>query len=433
MNEAVEQRDTQQQASPALEPPGASRTDFEAARSLYEPAGDDHKTEPDRRLNVSRLSGNVLRGLKEYWFLVALGISVLTGCVYMFVFKVTPWDAHRETKNRRLQVEHHVQVGFDLLEREQHRLAKSEFERALSLISTNDSAITGRYVSELFLDFESPDWNAAVGLSLHKRLEERFLENKELRERRHIIKKYLGDLNAAVGLFSEARTHYDEALNLKKDYWGALYNYYLLLYSNSKALELKDEERIKRLVELGGQIVDIDPYDNRGLHALGYSLYEQALTESDKTQRDELLSRAELLSSQALWLKGNEFTVIIDLGEIARHINPQVSLDYHKRAGEILDQPKESQPRNITSAIGIKLHRSDTTINLYKPEQKKALVMFYLALDYLAMHRLDGKKSDLALHRKSLSEAKKLDAENIVMPIYDDQLEVLDTLLSPKS
>lgn len=403
----------------------------DAICALYELVGDASKplakAPPDSSWFFS-----LIKNIKEYWFLVALVTSGVTVALYMIVFNVTPWDVHVETRNKRQQTQHHVQVGFDLLERAKYQLAKTEFERALSLTPTSESAISGRYLSELFIDMNSADWDPAVGLSLEKRLEERFRDNRDYQERRHIIEAYLGDLHAGVSDFSVAKKHYEEAIRMKANYWGALKSYYSLVYSDSANLGLDDEERGRKLIELGESLVAIDSYDYRGMHALGYALYEAAIAESDESLRDELLGRAVAQSFKAYQLKGNEFEVVADLGEIIRHKEPEVSLDYHRWAREILDQPKEDQPNTMGLSVFIRLHRSSGTLAVAK-QDKKTVLMYYIALDYLAMYRIGGKKRDLNLHRESLLAAKKLDPDLVIADVYEDQLKVLDMLLPAKS
>ena len=375
----------------------------------------------------------VVRGLKDYWFLVALFMSGLLAVVYMLVFEVTPWDAHAEARNKRLQTEHHVEVGYDFMERAEYQRAKSEFERALALSPTKESALSGRYLSELFIDIESADWDAAVGMSLQKRLEERFSGNREFGKRRHLIEKYLGDLHTSVSRHEEAKAHYEKALSLKEDYWDALRGYYSLVYAYSEDLGLDEAGRLRKLVELGEAMVRRDPYDYQGRHSLGYCLYEQAIAEEAGPGRDELLARATKQSQEAALLKGNEIAVLADLGEIVRHTDPALSLYYHKWAAEILEQPKEARPRTAELGVNIKLHKESRTLSIFGPDDMRAMIKFNLALDYLASHRLGGKADDLNLHRKFLSEAKKLDAEEVIAAVYEDQLKVLDMLLPEQS
>jgi hypothetical protein len=56
-------------------------------------------------------------------------------------------------------------------------------------------------------------------------------------------------------------------------------------------------------------------------------LYEQAIADEDR--RLESLTRANQQSEKAINLKGNEFTVSADFGEIARPTDPELSLDFH--------------------------------------------------------------------------------------------------------
>ncbi len=379
--------------------------------------------------------------LKDYWFLVALGISIVTTVAYMILFEVHPWDAHTEAKNRREQTAHHATIGRDLLERGEYRRAKEEFERALALHGTNESALTGRYLSELFLDMQSADWNPAIGLTLSKRLGERFKDKSRgwlswwatpesgLETWRHIVDKYLGDLDSGIDNPGAARLHYEAALSRKKSYLDALDSYYGLVFIYWMRLKLSPEEKLQKLVELGNKMIASDSHDHRGLHKLGIALYEQALEESSSDRRRELLDRATEQSERARNLKFNDIANLIDLGQIIRAERPSVSLWYHERAADMLES-KESLPSGFFIVRLFKNENGDQDRIEVAQHQIKAWVVYNIALDHLAIYKATGQKQSRVKHQRSLAAAIKLDIGEAVRPVYDDGLKVLEMLLS---
>src|SRR5205085_25544 len=117
-----------------------------------------------------------------------------------------------------------------------------------------------------------------------------------------------------------AKEHYEKALLLKPNYGDALFAYGWFSYSGVQAPDLgKMEDLFRRLSQL-------DPYDYRGFHGLGYALYMQAVRESDRNLRYDRLSEAAQQSSKASVLSINRLNVVTDFGEIARCVQPSLSI-----------------------------------------------------------------------------------------------------------
>jgi hypothetical protein len=114
----------------------------------------------------------VIDTIKEYWFLVTIiGLAALS-IAYMVVFRVNPWDKQRSAKLRRERVRFHNAVGNALLEAGSFKVAKNEFNEALKLAAVDHAALNGRYLAELFVGLDQPDWSPAVGLAIQNHLAE---------------------------------------------------------------------------------------------------------------------------------------------------------------------------------------------------------------------------------------------------------------------
>src|SRR5689334_18326477 len=141
----------------------------------------------------------VLTWIKDYWFLITLFVSVSISIAYMVIFRVNPWDAQRSAKLRREQLQFHNTVGHTLLDQGRFPAAKNEFEEALKLVPEDQSALNGRYLAELFLAFDQPDWDPAVALAIQGHMESTsVIEQHRIA---HVVQKYLGDLNGRIGNF----------------------------------------------------------------------------------------------------------------------------------------------------------------------------------------------------------------------------------------
>ena len=369
-----------------------------------------------------------VKALKEYWFIIAVLFSGLSALLYYAGFGVTPWDTFVETKFKRNQARYHADVAFEMLERGDYVHSKAEFEKASSLAPSNRLSNTGRYLVELFVDMESPDWDASTGFWVSKKFAEHANVTTSLLDYSHILEKYFGDSSQAVGLYSEAKTHYEAALAKKGDYLDALYAYHGLVYAFSEQLDYKRDQGVRRLVELAETMVKIDGFDFRGYHALVYSLYEQTLFETDINTKEQLLNRANEMAEKATQFKP-EFAVLEDLAEITRSSDPGRSLQIDRLAKKLLDVPNDQQSRIARMGVQIRLLNSSQLVTLSNATEKRALANYYLALDYLALHRTGDEKQNLRLHRKSLAAARKLDVEETVFTVYQDRLKSLDSLL----
>ena len=175
--------------------------------------------------------------IKEYWFLITLGLSVLGTFFYMLVFRVNPWDTYRDISYRKEQVNFHNKVGQKLLEQGHYKMAKVEFEKALNLKATNYEALNGRYLTELFLAMDSPDWDPGVGLAVKNELHRLgIIKQKQIF---HIVEKYLGDLHHKIHNFDAAREYYESALSVKHDYPDALVAFAWFIYFDGANEEIK--------------------------------------------------------------------------------------------------------------------------------------------------------------------------------------------------
>ena len=369
-----------------------------------------------KRVSISVLLNNI----KEYWFFITVVISLMGTIFYMIVFQVTPLDKYYEIKHRREQVEFHNLIGYSLLERGHYELARTEFERAINLTSTDYDSLNGQYLSELFLAMETPDWNPAIGITIQNSVEELgIIEGKKLQ---HIVEKYFGDLNKYIGNYQDAKLHYEKALALKPTYIDALYTYGWFSYSIIPDL--------KKMELLFSKMVEADIYDFRGFHGYGYALYMQAINEKDPQHRNELMANAYKQSYRASQLKINLLHVVIDLGEIVRTTDPRLAIYFHERCLELLDDLAIRRLPSNANTLGVRLLTRNGYVKLKTLTDKRAIINYQLALDYLSLYNRDKSPEHLKLHDDFLAAAKALDKKGNIVAIFEDQLKIID-LLSP--
>ena len=362
----------------------------------------------------------LLRTTKDYWFLVTLCFAVAATVFYMLVVQVTPWDKYLEIKHRREQVQFHNTLGSALLERGHYQLANSEFERALNLTPIDYTALNGRYLCELFLGLESLEWDAAVGIAVQNSLKDLgVIREKELL---HFVEKYLGDLHQRITRPSEALQHYERAIAIKPEYVDALFACGWLSYVTNN---------LDKMLGCFEKMVGVDRYDYRGLHGLGYALYMKALRESDPPARVELLTRAAAQSAEATRLRIHQLNVLLDFGEIARSIDPALALRYHNQARATLKDAKASQLRLNQASFRYQplMAANSSTIIFKEVDEKRAYIDYHRALDFLAQARLAQHSLAREKHDRALSDAQSLDKGAALLPVYEDQLKILDFFL----
>lgn len=369
---------------------------------------------------------NLIKKARDNWFLITLAGSVLASIFYMVVFHVSPLDTYYEIKDRREQARFHKKVGFHLLDNGHYLLAKIEFENALKLQAVDHDALNGRYWSELFLSLASPDWDAAVGTVVKNYLNE--LGAIEKTGLRHIVEKYQGDVQRHVGALEVAKQHYEKALSIKPRYQDALYTYGWVNYRSIHDSDIQMMERNFR------KMTENDRYDYRGFHGLGYALYMQAIIERDLVRRKELIEEAAQLSKQAGDLSINYINILSDFGEIARSASPETSIQYHEYANQVLDDPSLNKLSINRGTLLVKLlvHERNTEIYINEWNEKRAWITYQLALDYLSQYRMQRVAKDKTQHDSLLARAKTLDKDGKILPIYKDQLAILNILLPPE-
>jgi tetratricopeptide (TPR) repeat protein len=368
---------------------------------------------------------NFVRVLKDYWFLVTLGVSAVASVAYMLLFQVTPVDAYVEIKKQREEVIFHNAVAFSLLEQGRYELAKAEFDKSLAIRATDYTALSGRYLAELFLDLQSPEWDPAVGLAIRDHLSR--LRTRDPATLSPIVEKYLGDVEHQVANDDLARQHYEKALELKPNYGDALFTYGWFNYSDQKQPNLPKMEQVFR------RMTELDPYDYRGFHGLGYALYMQAVADKNSERRWTLLTEAAQQCSRASILSINRLNVVTDFGEIARCVVPSLSLFFHQQGLQILNDPLMSKAKDNVVSLGAQLLTQHGYVSINGADQKRAWLTYQLALDHLALAR---QGEDPASHRTQHDLLKKKASEldpraegTRIADIYDDQLAILNGFL----
>lgn len=363
----------------------------------------------------------VLRVTKDYWFLITLVASVLLTLAYMIVFRVNPWDQQRSAKLRRDRVRFHNSVGYTLIEGGHFDGARDEFEESLKLSAEDQTALTGRYLANLFINLGSETADPAIGFVIHRHLTETNALERE--HHLHIIDKYLGDLYMRIADVTKGRDYYRSALNRKPDYPDALYELGWYHYDGEE--DLAEMERLFR------KLTEVDPYGYRGFHGLGYTLYMKALDEPDFDTRAGLIREAAEQSGAAKDLFYNQLNIVMDFGEVARSVNPLLSLDYHNHGKKILTDPVLRDVGKNSYPLVHRLLRTErgTYINVRNKDEKLSWIAYQKALDYLAMERRSGDPQHREAHQRQFEKANKLDSDGFIQRIYADQLSILDMLL----
>lgn len=365
---------------------------------------------------------NVLKATKDYWFLITLVGSVLLTVGYMIMFRVNPWDQQRSAKLKRDRVRFHNGVGYTLLEAGHYKEAQGEFEEALKLAAEDQTALNGKYLTNLFINITSSTADPAIGFAIQHHISETGALQRD--QHLHIIDKYLGDLHARIANVSKANEYYESALQKKPDYPDALYTMGWQYYQHGS--DIDGMERMFR------KLTEIDPYDYRGYHGLGYALYMKALREPDAAKRDPLMNDAAAQSSKAKDLVFYQLNIVMDFGEVARSVNPELSLAYHNYGKKILSDPVMSETGDNPYPLLARMLTSEGELSIDGKDDKLAWVTYQIALDYLAMERLFNDAKFGEEHTRLVREAETLDAKNLVRYIYDDQLRILDMQLPEK-
>jgi tetratricopeptide (TPR) repeat protein len=380
-----------------------------------------------RASKPERAESKFLRMTKDYWFLVTVLTSALASVVYMFVFQVTPWDTYTEIKNRREQVAMHSDIGYRLLERGHYQLAKTEFERSLDLDPLDVSTQRGRYLSELFLSLALPTWDAGVWSAVREPLAN--LSSRGGQDVAHIVEKYLGDVEYAISNHERARERYENALALNPRYLDALSKYGWLHYEQDPPDPVAMEPLFKVMTE-------VDPYNYRGFHGLGYALYMQAVKAEDADVRRRFAETAAEQGLTAVKLGILQLNVTMDFGEMARAVAPELSIVFHQQGQNLLNNAATADLAQVKQALGAQLLMSRQYVSIADDPQRRSWINYMLALDHLAIaRRLEagagdspGARMNRAEHDRLLTEARVLDPRGSVYPIYADQLAILDRL-----
>ena len=160
------------------------------------------------------------------------------------------------------------------------------------------------------------------------------------------------------------------------------------------------------------------------------------LIATDATEFDEMLHKQ---SQRASNLRTAQLNVMVDFGEVARAVFPQVSQFFHEEAMKLLDDPETSKLSQVTDILDARLLRSpdDRHVYIRTNNDRHAWVRYELALDHLAESRsidnIEHGRAERAEHDRLFAEARKLDASGDMLNIYQDQLKILDQFNPPRT
>jgi hypothetical protein len=246
----------------------------------------------------------------------------------------------------------------------------------------------------------------------------------------HIVEKYLGDVESRIDDFDAAAVHYQRALAMKADYTDALYTFGWFHYSVRV-----DTVRMEALFR---KMTEVDPYDYRGFHGLGYAIYMRAIA-AHADEAAKLIAEAAEQSRRASRLAFEQLNIIADFGEIARSVDPDLSQFFHENALKLLDDPATAKLPQIISMLDDRLLKTpDTHVYIITDKNRRAWLQYQLGLDHLAKSRLstvdDARaRTERMAHDRLIADAHKLDSDNELLPIYEDQLTILDQFVPPRS
>ena len=373
-----------------------------------------------KRISVS----SIFKFLKDYWFAITLMVSALASSYYLVAFDVSPLDSYHDIQQRRGQVKFHESVGFAHLENGNYARAKAEFQHALTLNPIDPIALNGRYLSDLFLELQSPGWDPAIGPVVLDRV--KTLRGLERQDLMHITEKYNGDVQRSIGNYAEAQDHWLNALRRKPGYMDALYTYGWFNYGLRPP-------NIERMEQSFRKMTAENVYDYRGFHGLGYALYMRAIRERDP--RSELILEAALQSEKASRLGIYHLNILMDFGEVARTVDPSLSLHYRRVGRQFIELPEvNALPTNKGIYRAALLLNPGEQVLIRSVDEKRAWLTYQESVDHLALARktpenLNLRSEYLRQHDQLLLEAKKLDPKATVLPVYEDQRGILDILL----
>jgi tetratricopeptide (TPR) repeat protein len=354
-------------------------------------------------------------------------LTILGPIVYMVIYDVKPWDTFSDIRDKHKQVHFHNDMGKAMLKSGFYAKAKEEYERALSLNPTSFEGQKGRYLADMFMDFDSATWNPAIGMGIWRRLDSSGAGKDP--GYREILVKYQGDLYQRIGDYSRAESLYDAAINADPDYLDALFSKGWLNYGSYP------KPKLREMTEAFRQMASRNSFDYRGFHGYGYALYMRAVGRFPGKGDPKLLIDAKNQCARAKNVSINELNVLMDFGEIARTIDPRLSLIFHSEAQKLLSDPVRSALRDNSMPLQSCLLAIDSgCVGLESPKKKSAWIRYQLSLDYAAIHRMEADSAGTCakMGDSLYAQAQALDTGNQVYPIYLDQLQILTQFVPPK-
>lgn len=363
-----------------------------------------------------------LKVIQEYWFLITLLFSALATLFYFVYFDVNPLEKQYENKIQTLHVDLHNNIALSYLQQGYYEDALEEFENTLSYKPYNKLALNGKFLTELFLNLKSIEHNPTLSEKTKNEVAKLEIDKNEKLYR--VRQKYYADNELGNGRTDEAINLYNGLLAEDSNYVDLLYTYGWFNYELVKP-------DFNKMAALFKKQTEIAPKDYRGYHGYAYALYMKAVYETDPSLRNDLIYEAANQCINAYNLIFTRFNVVLDLGEIVRSIEPSIALEMHSKARQLLDDPAIMALEENSPTLGYKLlmSNSDQYIIIATHDQKKALVFYEMALDYLADYRKNYEITSLVEYEELMELAKELDKNGDIRLIFEDQKNVLDLFL----
>jgi tetratricopeptide (TPR) repeat protein len=368
----------------------------------------------------------LLAFLKEYWFLITLIISLVTAISYMIVFHVSPWEKYKEISERKEAVAIHLALGQKLLDDGHHQQAAREFELALRLEPANPKALEGKRKADLLLEVDRIEWKPGLALAYI----DTFRNPKD-----HTILLFLGRVFERIGETHKALEYYENARTAYRDsHAGPGLDYYAALERMGWMFYMKGN--LDEMERCFTRMKEIAQFDYRGYHGLGYALYMKAyqLAQSEQEGVTQLLTEATNVLYSAAKYVPNFLMITMDIGEVARLIDPNFSIFWRERAMKCIVEEELCRLEENKSDLTVLLFGSNAgDVVVSGKEDKIAWVKYQLALDhYVKAVLADPKNPDLTRHDSLVDEGKKMQKSESTFSIYEDQRTIVDTLLAKR-
>lgn len=154
----------------------------------------------------------------------------------------------------------------------------------------------------------------------------------------------------------------------------------------------------------------------------------KAVSEQDADIRYSIIVEAARQCGLAKDYFFTQLNIVMDFGEVARSVEPELSLFFHNEGKRIIMDPKLQDIGDNPFPLYGRTLKNNREFIIDGKEQKLAWIKYQRALDHLAMLRKSGDLKDGVDHKRLFEQAKRLDSDQRIYEVYVDQLAILDSL-----